>query len=427
VRGSLRQRPNGYWYIQLRVREAAGVWRTVTIATGERSEAGSRRPPPKAEDAYRQALARYELGGHRPQPQRASRVTVAAWMDAWLDERRARNLAPSTIRQYEDIVRLYIVGPEEAPILGPLPLAQITEARLRQWLRDLLESPRTGRNGSRRLSPTTVRLAYTIFRSALELAVPEHLLRNPFARVPRPKADDFRPAWLEPPQVAALLAAAKDQRLEALWILALATGMRVGEILALRWDDVDLERAEVRVRRSKTPAGRRVIAIGMPGEGGPIVDALRAHRRRQLEERLRAGPRWIESGHVFTTRYGRPLDRNTLRQRDWARLLAAAGLPALRIHDLRHTAGTLALAQGLPIKAVQELLGHRSEAFMLRRYAHALSGDRERVGRMMSELVANLSPADDRAQAELVASTRRIGHEKGPGKRRGRDRKPLPL
>lgn len=448
MKGSLTQRKNGYWYIYLHPREAGGGWRTKCISTGVYSQPGSKKAPPAAEEAYRRAIAQYELGGHRSQPRSGDAITVATWMGHWLGERQARGLDASTMKQYESVVRLYITGTDKEPILGSMRLSAVTETVVRTWLRRLLETPNARSHENKTLSVSTVRLAYSLFRSALELAIPEHLLKNPFARVPKPKAREFQAAWLEPEQAAALLQAAAGTRLEALWVLQLATGMRIGELLALTWADVDLVAGTVRVRDAKTSAGERLLSIADEDGAGPVLEALKAHRLRRAEQRLGSGTAARAKDLVFATSSGRAVSRSNLLRRDWvredkvprrvdrsaldvrrslvdgeeiveylvpvgawARLLHDAGLPWMRPHDLRHTAGTLALARGVPLPAVRQMLGHRSEAFMLRRYAHALRGDRELVGAAMAGLVRDLAapakgPSADRPQIRGIRRVR---------------------
>jgi integrase len=173
------------------------------------------------------------------------------------------------------------------------------------------------------------------------------------------------------------LEAAKGDRHEALYSVGIALGLRRGELLGLAWKDVDLDSARVGVFHSlqriggklqltetKTPKSRRTVPLPQYA-----VRALRAHRARQLEERLAAGSAWTGSDLVFTNRLGGPIEPTTLRLR-FRRLLAQAGLPQIRLHDLRHGAASLMLAQGVPMKTIQEILGHSSISITADLYAH---------------------------------------------------------
>jgi integrase len=184
---------------------------------------------------------------------------------------------------------------------------------------------------------------------------------------------------LTPAQSVAFLGACRGESLEAMYWLALSTGMRRGELLALKWEDLDLETARLSVRRSlgrsthgividapKTTKGRRSIKLI-----ASAIAALRAHRKRQLEARLVAGPEWRESGWVFTTSIGTTIDPRNLAL-DFRRMLTKAELPALRFHDLRHSAATTALLQNVHPKIVSEMLGHAKVSITLDLYSHVL-------------------------------------------------------
>lgn len=182
---------------------------------------------------------------------------------------------------------------------------------------------------------------------------------------------------LSPQQARALINAAAGDQLEALYVLAVSTGMRQGELLALRWRGVDLDAATLSVtatlQRSsrgfdfgdpKTYGSRRQIALT-----GAAVEALRSHRSLQLEERLGC-PHWQDMDLVFTTEVGTPIEATNLIRRSFHPLLERAGLPRMRFHGLRHTAATLLLGQGVHPKIVSEMLGHSSIAITLDLYSH---------------------------------------------------------
>jgi integrase len=190
-----------------------------------------------------------------------------------------------------------------------------------------------------------------------------------------------------------LLEAAKENRLLCLLTLALATGMREGELLALHWQEIDLEKRVLQVRYTvgyinhqgivisepKTENGRRSITLPQFA-----VDELRRHRERQAQARETAGEKWKEHGLVFTNRNGRNIDRNYLRVL-FKKLLKKAGLPDIRFHDLRHSAATILLSMGVPAKVVQEILGHSSISITLNIYAHVLPGMQEEAMEKMDD------------------------------------------
>jgi integrase len=180
---------------------------------------------------------------------------------------------------------------------------------------------------------------------------------------------------LAPDQVIRLLAAAKDDRLEALYVLAVTTGLRQGELLGLQWEDVDFPGAALHVRHTLHELNGR-LWIGEPKTKRACrqvdlpaiaVVALRGHRERMLIEDR-------SDGLVFCDTQGGPLRKSNLLRRSFLPLLKRAGLPAIRFHDLRHTAATLLLAQGVHPKIVQERLGHSNIALTLDTYSHVLPG-----------------------------------------------------
>jgi integrase len=236
----------------------------------------------------------------------------------------------------------------------------------------------------RGLSESSARTAYTVLRSALDGAVRDGLLhRNPAAVVARPAMARKEARHLSPGQVAALLNAAKSSRYHPAFVLLAATGLRRGEALALTWADVDLDTGVLRVRGTlarvggqltvtppKTAKSRRTLRLA-PG----IVATLRAHRRVQATERIKAANIWHESGFVFTTENGQPVDPDNLL-RALKTAAERAGLPRwVHVHTLRHSAATMLLEAGKGLKTVSELLGHSSVSITGDVYQHVSDGE----------------------------------------------------
>ena len=197
-----------------------------------------------------------------------------------------------------------------------------------------------------------------------------------------------------PPEVRRFLAFVADDRLVAMWRLFLVTGMRRGEVAGLRWIDVDLEAGRLSVQHTrvlvysaaqvsepKTKRSRRVIAL----DGG-TVDALREHQMRQGAEREYAEEVWVESGYVFVREDGMPMDPDRISHL-FRVTVEAAGLPKIRLHDLRHTAASLALATGIHPKVVSERLGHSSVAITLDIYSHLTPGLQEDAAERLGEIL----------------------------------------
>lgn len=295
----------------------------------------------------------------------AENMTVGEYLERWLNDSVKGSVRASTHASYQRQVNRYIV-----PALGRMKLTKLTPAHVQGMYRSMLD---------RGLSTRTVQYTHAVLRRAMKQAVRWGMIpRNPCddADAPRVQREEIRP--LNRDQTRRLLQAAEGERLEALYILAVHTGMRPGELLALRWDDVDLEAKTLRVGRAlsegqftspKSPKSRRRIDLTAGS-----VKALRVHRKGQLEERMKRSGLWQDHGLVFPSTVGTPLShRNVVRS--FKAVLSSAGLPSsVRLYDLRHTCATLLLSRNVHPKYVQELLGHASIAQTLDTYSHVLPG-----------------------------------------------------
>lgn len=210
-------------------------------------------------------------------------------------------------------------------------------------------------------------------------------------KLPKLTREEIDP--LDPEQTRRLLQAASGDRLEALYVLALNTAMRQGELLALTWDDVDLEGGRLRVRRTLTKAGKSY-ATGEPKTGksrrvirltAAAVAALRAHLARQLEEMEVAGSLYRPGGLVFANEVGGIINPSNLRNCRFKPLLKRAGLPPVRFYDLRHTCATLLLGRNVNAKVVSEMLGHSSISITLNIYSHLLPDMQEKAAEALEE------------------------------------------
>ncbi len=292
------------------------------------------------------------------------KMTLRDLCERWLAATET-SVKPSTFRRYKDTVRLHIL-----PLLGARQIGRLTPLDIERLFDDRRAAG---------LSPTTVfHIGGTLHR-ALDQGERWGLIhRNVCELVTSPRRASPEMQTWNAEQVAAVLQIAETDNLDALWRLALLTGMRRGELLGLMWQDIDLEAGALAVRRTlsrgvggtwelgtpKSAAGRRSIALP-----ALAVDALRRHRVRQLERQLRLGPIWQPEGFVFTNETGGALHVNTLTRR-YERLVIEAGVPRIRFHDLRHTSATLLLSKGIHPKIVQERLGHSSISMTLDRYSH---------------------------------------------------------
>lgn len=298
----------------------------------------------------------------------AGRLTVREYLDRWMKDSVRGTVRLSTVERHEINVRVHI-----NPALGQAKLKSLTPAHVRALHREKLDAG---------LSPATVRKIHSTLHKALSQAVADGLIPRNAADVkaPRPAPDEMRP--LSEAEARAFLesASTSGERFEALYVLAITTGLRRGELLGLRWDDANLEQGTLRVGRSlvreggrytlgetKTKRGRRRVNLTPR-----TVNALKAHRKRQLEERVRLAGLYEDQDLIFATSAGTPIQPENLVKRSFKPLLKKAGLPEIRFHDLRHTCATLLLGRGVHPKIVQELLGHATIAMTLDTYSHYL-------------------------------------------------------
>ncbi len=293
------------------------------------------------------ALREQQQGTLLTTPQQSIEQFLRQWLESHRSSVRIR-----TYERYEQIVRLHLI-----PTIGHIQLQKLTAIQVNNLYTKL----------GKQLSSTTVNTLHSMLHKALEDAVKWGLLaRNvcDAVSVPRRGHYEIKPLTME--QAKILLSAAKGDALEALWVLALTTGMRRGEMLALKWQDINFEQSMLHVRRIFTRApGRRYIESEPKTEKSKrtimltsiTVETLKQHRIRQLEARLQMGPEWEEHDLVFCTSLGTPLNPNTALER-FKKLLKKAGLPDMRLHDLRHSIATILLSMGTHPKIVQELLGH---------------------------------------------------------------------
>lgn len=300
-------------------------------------------------------------------------LTVARFLDQWLEDVLPGTVAASTVVQYQDVVRLYL-----KPYIGRKHLTTLTARDVARMLRQLEDAG---------LSPNTRRVARSVLRRAIRSAEAEGMVaRNVAAIADGVKIGAPEGRTLTPEQARGFLTSLAGHRLEAAFTVALALGLRRGELLALAWDDLDLDSTPPRltVRRglkrlpdrglvlddTKTRQSRRTVHLP-----GPVVASLREHRRRQAADRLLAGPEWVArplgADLVFRTPFGTAMDPDNFRHICY-RVTEEAGLGRWSPHELRHSAASLLLAMGVPLKVVSETLGHASIRITADIYGHLM-------------------------------------------------------
>ena len=362
--GSLSRRSNGTW--------AAAI----SLPRGRRETFYA-----KTRDEARRKLVRAVRARDTGMLAASQRSTVGDFLDYWLAEVVRPNVRPWTYAGYEVHVRLHL-----KPALGHLRLDKLTPIHVQQFVNQKLADG---------MKPRSVRYIRGTLRTALSKAVKWDLIsRNAAALVRGPRVEryDIRP--LTPDEARVFLGAMKGDRLEALYSIALTMGLRQGEVLGLRWQDIDLETADLRVNKQlqrvdgklqlvapKTSRSRRMLAVP-----ASTMRSLREHRDRQLQEKAEAGKRWVETGLVFTNAQGNPIDAS-LVSKQFHQHLERAGLPQRRFHDLRHSCATLMLVQGVAPRVVMEVLGHSQIAMTMNTYSHVIPELQWQAARRMDALL----------------------------------------
>ncbi|MEV7834928.1 tyrosine-type recombinase/integrase [Streptomyces subrutilus] len=372
----------------------AQPWTRRTYAVTALAPGNTRRRVRVYGTTRKEALAKLTekiAASNRGLPIPSSQGSLAAYLTYWLDAVAVHQLRENTHTRYTAVARLYLV-----PGLGKRKLAKLTAKDVRTWLNQLritcqcctrgLDTARdeplccaAGKCCSKRLSSLTLAYVRSVLKSALEHAVreeeiPRNVARNVRTGTPRPRR--FEP--LTAVEARTFLTTTSGHRLQSLFELALHTGLRKGELLGLRWEDLDLAGGTASIRRTlqrtnssgltalptKTKSSERRIALPTR-----CLRSLEQHRDRQLQEREVAGTGWKDSGYVFTRPDGEPVEGSTLT-RHFNALLRRARLRRIRFHDLRHSAAPLLLEQGVELVVIKELLGHAHIGVTATVYAH---------------------------------------------------------
>jgi integrase len=327
-----------------------------------------------AQRALRDALTAIDSGTYAD----PTKMTLTAWLEQWLVEAKG-TVGRKTWERYSEITKVHLM-----PALGTISLAKLAPVHVQAYYADALASGRKSGNGG--LSAQTVVHHARVLSTALRRAKALRLIsNNPVEDTSQPRVERREIEVLEPTEAAALLAAARRNRMFPIIFLALATGLRRGEILGLRWSDVDMSRHVLTVAQSleqtsagglvlkapKTKRSRRTIALSPA-----LVEELTSHRANQAAERLALGMGRDPGGLVFTNIDGGPLRPDGITWR-FAKLVKLAKVKRISFHSLRHTHATDLLRAGVHPKIASERLGHSSVAVTMDIYSHALPGLQE--------------------------------------------------
>jgi integrase len=319
----------------------------------------------------------------------ASKVKLEQFLDDWLVVAKS-SVRPNTHYQYAQIVRDHI-----KPGLGKVLLKDLRPDQVQFLYTSKLK------NG---VSPRTTQMIHAVIHRALNHALQLGLVvRNVSDSVTRPKVPRKEMQTLEDYEVRRLIEAAESPQMEVMFWVAVTTGLRQGEILGLKWSDLNGETRRIHIQRQvqrrageglvfcepKSASGRRVIVLGQS-----IIEKLRSYKNTQEKDRMRMGNKWQENDLIFPSPIGTPLDPSNV-VKAYKRSLEKAGLPKLRFHDLRHTAATLMLQEDINPKIVQERLGHSDISLTLNTYSHVLPHMQEEAAEKMDELLTVIDISDE--------------------------------
>jgi integrase len=362
--GSVFQRGDGRWVASITVGfDENGKQRRRTV-TGKTATGVCKRI----------AQVRKELNG----PKLDDKTTVSDLIDRWLTDVVHHRVAVRGYESYESVARIHI-----KPALGTKPVVKLTVADVDGLLSAKLNADFSG---------STVTRIRGVLSMALDQGVRWDLIpRNVASLSAAPRMNREEKRTLTPEQAKLLIVSLRGQRWEALYLTMLYLGLRRGEVLGLKWEDIDFDSAVLTVRRAlqrvggrlettdvKTAKSRR--SLNLPGV---IVDSLRTHKARQAADRLKAGEVWQETGFAFTTRIGTPLEPRNLN-RHLSTVTEKAGLGHWHPHELRHSAASLMMAAGIPVEVVRDVLGHSSIRMTADVYGHIMPPQRQDAAARMA-------------------------------------------
>jgi len=315
---------------------------------------------------------------------RAKTYTVGSWLEVWMENYAKIKLRPSTYKTSQGFLKNHI-----KPQIGSIPLADLTSLDLQRFYKHLLDGGRVDRIEAKKkpkgLAPKTVRNIHQMIGSAYNLAIEQKLVtRNPADGCALPKVERKEMQTLPVEQLTSFLREAKDSGVFALYYIDLTTGLRRGELLGLKWSDIDLEKGDLRVQRQIGRIDGKIIEMPLKTKNAYRTLPLSADAISVLmQQRRKTG----NSEWVFPSPTGGPMSPDSVLHM-LQRVLKRAGLPRIRFHDLRHTFATMALQNGVDVKTVSSMLGHYSAGFTLDTYAHVTTDAQLKAAQTMGNILS---------------------------------------
>lgn len=314
------------------------------------------------------------------------KITIAEWIDTWLEVYIVENVSPTTYSRYVGMINRYI-----KPLIGTIQVSELTTLAVQAWVNNLKISPVSGKE----MAAATVKHAYHVLKGSMDKAVLAGIIpRTPCTGIMLPKGQKKPAVVYDEVQIKELIAAAKGTEMELIIDIELCLGLRRGELLGLRWKDIDWEKNQIHIvhnrvvvkgksvdKDPKTETSRRTVDV--PAQ---LIQKLRQHKNNCLANRLRLGPSYTVTDYVIVHPDGRPIYPEYVTQL-FKKLQKKAGLPECRFHDLRHLCASIMLMQGVNVKVAKEHLGHKDITTTMNIYTHVLPSVAKEAAQKIGALV----------------------------------------
>lgn len=333
-----------------------------------------------------QALRRFITELERGEYIEDNNITVSDWLQKWLEVYIVPTVSPTTLVGYKGMIRRYI-----DPLIGHLQVQEMNALAVQIWVNKLKVSPSSGEP----LTAGTIKHTYHVLRGAMDKAVQAGLIhRSPCAGIQLPKGEKKKPVIYDETQIQQLLDFARGTEMELIIDLELCMGMRRGELLGLQWQDIDWEKNQIHIIRSRVAVdGKSVVKQPKTESGTRTLDVpeilmkkLKVHKIKCMEQKIRVGRRLMEEDFIIVHPDGKPIYPEYVSQM-FTKLQKRANLPKCRFHDLRHLCASIMVKQGVEVKVAQERLGHKDITTTMNIYAHVLPGSAREAAEKIGQLV----------------------------------------
>ena len=333
-----------------------------------------------------QALRRFITELERGEYIEDNNITVSDWLQKWLEVYIVPTVSPTTLVGYKGMIRRYI-----DPQIGHLQIQEMNALAVQIWVNKLKVSPSSGEP----LTAGTIKHTYHVLRGAMDKAVQAGLIhRSPCAGIQLPKGEKKKPVIYDETQIQQLLDFARGTEMELIIDLELCMGMRRGELLGFQWQDIDWDKNQIHIIRSRVAVdGKSVVKQPKTESGTRTVDVpeilmkkLKAHKIKCMEQKIRVGRRLLEEDFIIVHPDGKPIYPEYVSQM-FTKLQKCANLPKCRFHDLRHLCASIMVKQGVEVKVAQERLGHKDITTTMNIYAHVLPGSAREAAEKIGQLV----------------------------------------